>query len=73
MIRSLCLAAFVGLLACAPLPAQDKPAAPATPDKETLHKQFTEQLSNAKLVGRFTLIGKEDEYAIKEEFSICSV
>jgi hypothetical protein len=70
MLRTLCLAGFVIAFSFGQVSAQEKPAAP---DKETLHKQFTEQLSNAKLVGQFTLFGKEDEKPIKEEYTIKSV
>jgi hypothetical protein len=70
MVRSFMLAGVACLLALAQVSAQDKPA---TPDKETLHKQFTEQLSNAKLIGRFTFFGKEDEKPKEEEYTIKSV
>jgi hypothetical protein len=43
------------------------------PDQETLNKQFAESLSGSKLVGRFTVFGKEDEPAAQEEYTIASV
>jgi hypothetical protein len=66
--------ALLGLIA-ASASAQEKPAKeePAAPDKEALFKQFTEQLNNAKLVGNFTMFGKEDEKLKKEEYTITSV
>lgn len=61
----------------------DEPAKPAaTPAKadakpaeslETLHKRFTEQMSGVKLVGRFTVLGKENDKATAEEYRILSV
>lgn len=56
------------------LHAQETPKEkPAPPDKDSLHKQFTEQLSNVKFVGNFTMFGKEDEPLKKEEYTITSV
>jgi hypothetical protein len=62
--------------------AQEKPAAEpkveapkpaATPDKAALFKQFEKSMSNVKLVGRFTMFGKEDKEAVKEEYTISKV
>lgn len=48
-----------------------KPAEP--PTKEQLYKQFEESLSGSKLVGRFTVVGKDDKPAAKEEYTLTSV
>jgi hypothetical protein len=57
--------------------AQDKPVKPAevkpTAEQEALFKKFTEQLSGAKLVGHFTMFGKEEGELKKEEYHIASV
>ena len=42
-------------------------------DREALFKQFEETLSGVKLVGRFTVLGKEDGPPSKEEYTINSV
>jgi hypothetical protein len=44
-----------------------------TADKQALFKKFTETLNNVKLVGRFTVLGKEDKPPAKEEYTITSV
>lgn len=46
-------------------PAAKKPA--ATPDRETLIKEFEKSMSGATLVGYFTTNGKESEKGLKEE------
>jgi hypothetical protein len=48
---------------------QDVPAV----DREALFKQFEETLSGVKLVGRFTILGKDDGPLPKEEYTINSV
>lgn len=75
MIRSIHLVLVMCLFVTSSALAQDKPAKekPATPDKETLFKQFTEQLNSAKLVGHFTMFGKEEDALKKEEYTISSV
>ncbi len=42
-------------------------------DREALYKHFEETLSGVKLVGRFTIIGKDDGPLPKEEYTINSV
>lgn len=71
MIRSLSIvgALLVSLALTPSLSAEDKPA----PDKDALFKQFSEQLGGAKLVGHFTMFGKEDDAPKKEEYTIASV
>jgi len=46
----------------------DEPA--AAPDKKELYKQLEEMLTNARLSGRFTIIGKEGGDLPKEEYTI---
>jgi len=43
-----------------------------TPDKEALFKKFEETLSGAKLVGSFTVLGKDGPLR-KEEYTITKV
>jgi hypothetical protein len=50
-------------------PKQDAAAV----DREALFKQFEETLSGVKLVGRFTITGKDDGELPKEEYTINSV
>ncbi len=50
-------------------PQQEAPAA----DRAALFKQFEETLSGVKLVGRFTMLGKDDGPLPKEEYTINSV
>ena len=80
MIRSYLAALVASLLLVSAAFAQEKPAdakpaeaKPATPDQATLFKQFTEQMNDVKLVGRFTMFGKEDEAPKQEEYTITSV
>jgi hypothetical protein len=60
-------------------PAQEKPVEPkvenkptAVPDREVLFKKLEETLSGVKLVGKFTVLGKEDGALAKEEYTITS-
>lgn len=61
--------------------AEDKPAAAATAAKteskpssqEERFARFTEQMSGVKLIGRFTILGKENEKLTPEEYRILSV
>ncbi len=52
---------------------EKKTSAENTPDTQTLFKKFEQTLSNVKLVGRFTVLGKEDKPPAKEEYTITSV
>lgn len=71
------LAGILCLLLSTAAGAQEKPPEKAepkpVPDQATLFKQFEETLKDAKLVGRFTLFGKEDRDPIREEYTIKSV
>jgi hypothetical protein len=59
MRTALCLCAIL-LLPLAGVRAQEKPA---KPDKAALEKQFAEKMSGAKMVGYWSLWGKEDKPA----------
>jgi hypothetical protein len=51
---------------------QEKPvAAPA--DQEALFKKFEESMSGVKLVGKYTVTGKEEDKRSTEEYTITSV
>ncbi|HET6878789.1 MAG TPA: hypothetical protein VFI31_01390 [Pirellulales bacterium] len=59
----LCLVS-VGLLFAADEPPPQKPA---TPDRETLIKQFEQSMSGSTLVGYSTFNGQEESKGLKEE------
>ena len=62
--------------AVAAKPQTDKPvtAEPdANADQEQRYRQFEEQMSGVKFVGRFTVLGKEGGPLPKEEYTIKSV
>ncbi len=42
-------------------------------DKQKLYERFEEKMSGVKLVGQFTVLGKEQEALPKEEYTISSV
>jgi len=75
------MAVLVGSLLVGPatLDAADPPAAKdadatkAAPAREELFKRFSEQMAGVKLVGRFTVLGKENEKLAAEEYRILSV
>lgn len=76
---SILLAVFFNSLIAATTRAEDpqpqaeaKPVAPAA-DREALFQQFEATLSGVKLVGRFTILGKDDGPLAKEEYTIESV
>ena len=61
------------LCQCVLLQGQDTADdSPAEPDQATLFQQFEDQLTNAKLVGQFTIVGK-DRAPASEEYRIRSV
>lgn len=53
--------------------AQQEPAKPETSANEPLFQKFIEQMNGVKLVGRFTIIGKDDGPLAKEEYIIQKV
>ena len=69
----------VSVLGVATLGAADPPAAKnadaakAAPTRDELFKRFSEQMAGVKLVGRFTILGKENEKLAAEEYRILSV
>ncbi|MDA1051192.1 MAG: hypothetical protein O3C40_12025 [Planctomycetota bacterium] len=56
-----------------PAPSGESKQDAAVVDRDALFKQFGELLSGAKLVGRFTILGKDDGPLPKEEYAISSV
>lgn len=70
------LALFVFLPIAAAQEKKDPPAAEnkptPVPDKESLFKKLEANLTNVKLVGRFTVLGKDDGPLAKEEYTIMS-
>lgn len=49
---------------------EPKPVAESAPDTQALYKQFSERMSGVKLVGQFTIHGKEDQKPVQEEYAI---
>ena len=64
----------IAFIAPIPLSAQEpkQPDAPKTPDKAQLYSQLEETLTGAKFIGRFTVLGKEDDKPKPEEYTIVS-
>ena len=58
--------------AAAQQPATDAPAIKPTPSKEELIKNLEATLTNVKLIGSFTVTGKEDRTPKPEEYTISS-
>jgi len=80
MKRSIALLAVlsISLICSVARPEDPKPNAEAKQDatavdRAALFKHFEETLSGAKLVGRFTILGKDDGPLPKEEYTINSV
>lgn len=75
----------LGLFACESSQADDQPAkkaaeapaaeakAVAKPDRATLEKELTQQLSGCVFVGKFTVVGKEDQAPKEERYTITKV
>src|SRR5262245_16181317 len=53
--------------------ADDPKPKDAAPTRDEMFKKFSEQMSGVKLVGRFTVLGKEDGKLTAEEYRILSV
>src|SRR5258708_2683175 len=53
-----------------PPKVENKPT--PVPDKAELFKKFEENFTNVKLVGKFTVLGKDDGPLAKEEYTILS-
>jgi hypothetical protein len=49
-----------------------EPAKPGTPSRDELIKKLEADLSGAKLIGRFTVTGREDQSPKPEEYTITS-
>src|SRR4051812_44648934 len=76
-MRLICQSVFVRLFVAAVLATtansliRAEDTAPS-PEKQELYKQLEKRLTNAKLSGRFTVIGKEGGELPKEEYTILS-
>src|SRR5690349_1535253 len=63
------LGGFLSARSFADEPAKDKAA---TPSREELIKKLEDDLTNVKLIGRFTVAGREDREPKAEEYTITS-
>ena len=73
--ETLSLAIVLGFLSVAVSAEEPKAATPAA-DKSTpaeLIQKFTDEMNGVKLIGRFTISGKDDGPAAKEEYTIRKV
>jgi hypothetical protein len=61
------------VVAADPPAAKNADPAKTAPTREELYKRFSAQMSGVKLVGRFTVLGKENEKLAAEEYRILSV
>jgi hypothetical protein len=52
------------------LPAQDQAPTDKKDDQAALFKKFSETMTNARLVGQFTIVGREDGQLSKEEYTV---
>jgi hypothetical protein len=57
---------------CAPAVEPAKESAKPTPSQEELNKKLAADLTNVKLIGSFTVSGKENEAPKDEEYTITS-
>ena len=71
MIRRLGIAAALLFVLPAVLSAEEPAKAPA-PSQEELNKKLKQDLTNVKLIGSFTVAGKETETPKAEEYTITS-
>jgi hypothetical protein len=76
MLRRFLLTAALCFSCFGPLAAQEaakkSAQAPEAPKPEELIKKLAEELTNVKLIGRFTVTGKEDREPKEEEYTILS-
>lgn len=71
MSRPLPLVAVL-CLACAALVRADEPAKPAASPTPEMIKKLTDDLTNVKLIGSFTISGRDDAAPKSEEYTISS-
>src|SRR6186713_129366 len=69
LVLSIAVVTSAGLFAAEPAKEADKPAAPS---QDELNKKLAADLTNVKLVGRFTVTGKESDAPKEEEYTITS-
>lgn len=71
------LGLFMVAISCLPgavaQEAKQEPAKAAAAANEPLFQKFTEQMNGVKLVGRFTIVGKDEGPLAKEEYIIQKV
>ncbi len=53
-----------------PAAAQDPPAIVPDPDQKALFDKFAKTMTNARLVGQFTLLGRENNDLMQEEYTV---
>jgi hypothetical protein len=69
LVLSIAVVTSASLFAAEPAKEADKPAAPS---QDELNKKLAADLTNVKLVGRFTVTGKESDAPKEEEYTITS-
>ena len=77
-MKSFTLTAVAAILACATtFGLADQPQGKAAQDgdngRAALYRKFSDQMDGVKLIGRFTMIGKDDGPLAKEEYTIQKV
>ncbi|MGE0760741.1 MAG: hypothetical protein AB7O38_27265, partial [Pirellulaceae bacterium] len=71
MLRCALWLGMAAILSTATAQEPEKPAPPSTAAADARFEQFTQRMTNVKLVGQFTVIGKkEDGPLAKEEYTI---
>jgi len=70
LVLSIAVVTSAGLFAAEPAKEAYKPA--AAPSQDELNKKLAADLTNVKLVGRFTVTGKESDTPKEEEYTITS-
>ena len=70
LVLMIAVVTSASLFAAEPAKEADKPA--AAPSQDELNKKLAADLTNVKLVGRFTVTGKESDAPKEEEYTITS-
>ncbi len=74
--RRITLTLLLAMLFAAPVVADDSKLDKEKPkelDQQALFKKFEETLSGSKLVGRFTIVSKQEQAPTEEEYTIAEV